>query len=359
MQTQSNVLSFKGQNIFVGIDSHLKSWKVTVIVEKREFKTYTQPPEPVVLVDYLKRNFPGGNYLSAYEASFSGFWSHYELNKLGVKNIVVNPADIPTTDKEKKQKEDKRDSRKIARALMNNELEPIYVMGQLALEDRKFIRMRYTLSKELTRIKNRIKSDLYFFGKKYPPEFEKSGSHWSRRFIKWLEEIKFEERSGNLSFGILIRQAKNLRQEILEVTKEIRNLSKTEKYAIDVKLLMGIPGIGLLTAMLILTELDTITRFTNLDNLCSYIGIVPMTSSSGEKEKTGDITVRCNNLLRMAIVESSWVASRTDPALLMCFNQYVQKMEPNKAVIKIARKLINRIRYVLKNKKEYVYAVVK
>jgi transposase len=276
-----------------------------------------------------------------------------------VKNIVVNPADIPTTDKEKKQKEDQRDSRKIARALMNNDLIPIYVMDRAHLEDRKLVRIRYTLIKELTRIKNRIKSDLYFWGIKYPVAFEKNGTHWSKKFISWLEEIKFEQTSGQLSFSILIRQAKSLRKDLLEVTRQIRTLSKTEKYDKDVKLLLGIPGIGLLTAMLLLTELETINRFSTLDHLCSFIGIVPMTKSSGEEEKVGEMTMRSNNHLRVAIVESSWIASRTDPALLTCYNQYVQKMNANKAIIKIARKLLNRIRYVLKNKKEYVYATVK
>lgn len=51
-----------------------------------------------------------GNYFSAYEAGFSGLWPHYKLTELGINNIVVNPADIPTTQKEKVQKEDKRDS---------------------------------------------------------------------------------------------------------------------------------------------------------------------------------------------------------------------------------------------------------
>ena len=44
--------------------------------------------------------------------------------------------------------------------------------------------------------------------------------------------------------------------------------------------------------MTILTEIETIDRFTNLDKMCGYIGLVPSTRSSGEKEKPGDITPR-------------------------------------------------------------------
>ena len=41
---------------------------------------------------------------------------------MGVNNIVVNPADVPSTQKEQLQKTDSMDSRKIARTLRSGEL---------------------------------------------------------------------------------------------------------------------------------------------------------------------------------------------------------------------------------------------
>jgi hypothetical protein len=49
MQTQSNKIDFNGQNIYVGIDVHLKSWKVSIMTEKLPFKTFSQDPKPEVL----------------------------------------------------------------------------------------------------------------------------------------------------------------------------------------------------------------------------------------------------------------------------------------------------------------------
>ena len=71
----------------------------------------------------MRRNFPGGIYHCVYEAGFSGFWIHEELNKNGMDCIVINPADIPTTHKEKDRKTDKIDSRKLSRCLSHGELE--------------------------------------------------------------------------------------------------------------------------------------------------------------------------------------------------------------------------------------------
>lgn len=74
MQTQSNKLDFNGQNIFVGFDVHLKSWKVTIMSEKLTLKTFSQTPQPEVLEKYLKANYPGAVYHTAYEAGFCGSW---------------------------------------------------------------------------------------------------------------------------------------------------------------------------------------------------------------------------------------------------------------------------------------------
>ena len=124
MQTQNNKLDFTGQNIYIGFDVHLKSWKVTIMTDKLTHKTFFQSPQPKLLYQYLEKNFPGGVYHSAYEAGYCGYWIHNSLKALGINSIVVNPADIPTTDKEKVQKEDARDSRKITKALRNGDFHP-------------------------------------------------------------------------------------------------------------------------------------------------------------------------------------------------------------------------------------------
>lgn len=72
MLMQRKELSFEGQNIFIGIDVHLKSWTVSIFTEKLFHKTFTQPPKVESLKKYLDFNFPNANYYSVYEAGFSG-----------------------------------------------------------------------------------------------------------------------------------------------------------------------------------------------------------------------------------------------------------------------------------------------
>ena len=349
---KTKIKDFSGENIYVGFDVHKKSWQVSIMTDHSTHKSFSQPPSVKTLVSYLETNFTGGIYHSAYEAGFCGFGIHRELEKLGVNSIVVNPADIPTTQKEQVQKEDKRDSVKIAKGLRSGNLNAIYIPSEKSVEDRSLIRIRHLLVKDAVRYKSRIKGFLNFYGIPIPSSLNQSG-HWSKRFMSWLKLVEMKNESGKYAITVLIREVESMRLNILDVTKQIRHLSQTEQYKTNIELLQSVPGIGLITGMTFLTETDKIERFESTDKLCSFIGLVPTMRSSGEKEIHGHITYRSNHLLRRMLIESSWIAIRYDPALMRAYHEYCKRMEPNKAIIRIARKLITRIQFVLVNKQAY------
>jgi transposase len=353
---KSNKLDFTGQPIYIGLDVHKKSWSVSIFTQHCEHKTFTQPPEVDKLAYYLGRNFPGAQYYSVYEAGFSGFWIHDQLRAKGIDCIVVNPADVPTRDKERTKKRDPVDCRKLARSLRSGEIEGIYVPSRGKLEDRSLIRTRQSMVRKQTRCKNQIKAILFFYGVVIPEEREMG--HWSRRFIRWIERIRMERTSGDIALKAHLEELSHLRQLIASLNRAILRLARTEEYRSLVRLLKSVPGISTLTAMILLSELGEVTRFPSLDELSCYVGLIPDTQESGEKEYVGGMTQRRHSQLRWLLIEASWVAVRKDPALLMAFQEYCKRMRKTKAIVKIARKLLNRIRYVLKNQAEYVPCVI-
>lgn len=350
---KANKIDFTGQPIYVGMDVHKKSWSVSIHTEHVEHKTFSQPPEVEKLVNYLQRTFPGATYHSVYEAGFSGFWIHDRLREEGIHCMVVNPADVPTKDKERTGKADRVDCRKLARNLRNGDIKGIYVPSRAKVEDRNLVRTRQSMVRKQTRCKNQIKSVLLFYGILIPEE-----GHWSRRFINWIETIRMAKTSGDLTLKAHLEELKHLRQIIANLNRAILSLSRTEEYRADVLLLKSVPGISTLTAMTLLTELYDISRFSSLDKLASYAGLSPDIRSSGETEHTLGITCRRNATLRTVLIEASWVAVRKDPALIIAFNKFALRMKKTNAIVHIARKLLNRIRYVLKNRQRYVPAVV-
>ncbi len=260
MKTQSKKLDFSNQEFYVGIDVHKKSWTVTVISNDISLKTFRMNPSSKELSLFMEKRYPKGNYISVYEAGFSGYGTHRELASYGFTNIIVNPSSIPTTAKEKLRKTDSVDSRKLARELSNGTLHGIYIPPILEQELRSLSRLRFQQVKKQTRIKNQIKSYLNFYGHELPENSEMQ--HWSRRFIEHLQKIEFA-------------------------------------YSIG-------------------------------------------------KEQ-----------LHIYIDELLIVRSRIDPALTLAYNNYLVRLTKQEAIVRIAKKLLNRIYYVLNNEKEYVCSVVK
>jgi transposase len=359
MQGQVSKKTFEGQTIYSGIDYHKKSWKVTILGEEYEHKTFSQDPSPDVLASYLKRHFPGARYKAVYEAGFSGFGACRRLRNLGIECEVIHPADVPTSRKEKQQKTDKVDSRKLARTLRNHESEYIHIPDSELEADRALVRQRFRISKDVARTKNRLKSILMQFGVDIPEKFTVYASrHWSKPFLTWLQDLKVEQTSlkktidGYVAIGLL------LRKELLVANRRIRALSQEDKYKSNYELMLSIPGVGLLTAMTYLVQFGDIKRFKSLDELCNYVGLVPSMHGSGDRMVTGKLIKRGRKDLKVMLIEASWVAIRKDPALMLKFNELTKKMQKNKAIIRIARKILSRIRYVLTNKVPYEIGIV-
>ena len=351
MCAQSNIQDRQGQHVYAGFDVAKKSWHVSIHVGSQFYKSFTQPPRAEVLGTYLQHNFPGATHHSVYEAGFCGYGPHRELLAMHVENVVVHPADVPTTDKEHRRKNDPVDSRKLSRSLSLGELRPLYVPSQQAEQDRMLVRMRYSFVKKQTRCKLQIKSLLAFSGISIPADMDER--YWSRRFIAWLQQLRLATDTGTSALHALVEELLFLRTQLAAFTRQIRRLSQSEVYQRLVTLLRTIVGISELSAMLILTEIIDILRFRDQEHLASYAGLVPDEHSSGDLQKVGRISRRRNPALRAQLVECAWISIRNDPSLALAFERLSHRMGKHKAIIRIARKLLNRIRFVLIHQQPY------
>jgi len=181
---QHTILNFINQHFFVGIDVHLKQWKFTIRSAGIELKTFSMNPSPQELFQYLRKHYPSGTYHLVYEAGFCGFWALRIFREHNIDCIIVNPADVPTTNKEKVNKSDPIDSRKLARELENKSLRGIYIPDTFHEELRALMRLRYRIIQSQTRIKNRIKGLLYAQGILIPLQLEVSILTPSRIFMQ-------------------------------------------------------------------------------------------------------------------------------------------------------------------------------
>ncbi|MBP3286365.1 MAG: IS110 family transposase [Prevotella sp.] len=351
---QRNKISFKGQKIFVGIDVHAKNWEVAIAPEVGIVKRHSQKPSAKELFDFLKKNYPDGEYLTVYESGFSGYSTYYALKEVGIDCMVIHAADVPTTQYEEVMKTDRVDAVKLARSLKAGLLKGNYVPEKQSIDDRSVVRIRKTIQKQLGGYKSRVKHLLHCHGVEFPERFSKKQTHWSRAFITWLmKDVRLMSET-RASLDLLIRQVEVLRGTLLEATRQLRKMSQAERYKHRHDLLRTIPGIGIITAMCILTEVCDVKRFRNENEFAAYLGLIPTSHSSGENIVHGEKTFRGNKQLGPMIIEAAWITIGRDAGLGAQYFQYKQRMEPQKAIVRIARKLSNTIFSVLKNEKEYV-----
>ena len=351
---QRNKISFKGQKIFIGIDVHKKNWDVAIAPEVGNVKRHTQKASAKELFDFLKKHYPDGDYLAVYESGFSGFSTYYALKDVGIECKVIHAADVPTTQYEEVMKTDRVDSVKLVRSLKAGLLKGIYIREKENIDDRSVVRIRKTIQKQLSGYKARVKHMLHCNGVSFPERFEKPGSHWSKAFLKWLKEDVTLLSSTRNSLDLLIRQVETIRLTLLEATKMMRSLSQTERYKHKCDLLMTVPGIGFIVSMCILTEIYDVKRFHNEKEFAAYLGLIPTSHSSGDKVVHGEMTFRGNKQLGPMIIETAWISICKDAGLGSLYLRYKERMKPQVAIVRIARKLSNIIFAVLKNETQYV-----
>jgi len=277
---KSKTKKYEGQEVFVGVDVHKRTYSVCCILGEREYKSQSVPADPQKLINHLLKKFPGATYSLAYEAGFCGFRLYDELTECGMTCLVVHAADVVTTDKEKRRKTDPSDSRKLARALRGGLLSGIRVPNGEDRALQSLTRHREQLVKDQVRIQNQIKSHLDYHGVDIPVDYQ--GNKWSKRFVEWLSTST--GMTGYLAYVLnshLVRY-KAIMAWIEEVNKEMKKASKSEEYVDDIGYLKSVPGISVTNALIFRAEVGSIEHYSSQDRLASFAGLTLGSRSCGD-----------------------------------------------------------------------------
>jgi transposase len=350
MPVTTKFTDFSGQSFYIGIDVHKKSWKVTVRGLNIELVHFSQAADADQLSKYLHTHYPGGTFFSAYEAGFCGTSHHHALWRSGIKNIIIHPADLPESDKEKKNKTDLHDSRAIAKYLESGVLTGIHIMPVDQQERRSLCRCRQAKVRDVTRCTNRLRSLLDYHAVELP-ETLREKEYISRYFLDWLLKLKLATEHGTETLQHYIEDLQYHRRQLLSITRKLRK-AITEHYQQSYACLLTVPGIGPITAITLLAETGDLNRFKNPDEFCSYVGLIPSEQSSGERTYSNRIQPRCNTHLRPLLIEAAWTAIRRCPGLLAYYRKHVSKNN-KKAIVKVARKLALIAKAVALNKQVF------
>lgn len=350
-----NHRDFSGMTLFVGIDVHKKRWQIAVYSQGLILSNVSIESNAQKLISYLHKHYGGAQFSCVYESCAWGFGLCRTLLKEGINCMIVNPADIPGTDWERRSKTDPIDARKLAISLSAGLLRPIDVPSEKLQKQRSLMRLRKKLWADLVRAKNRLRSELIFQGYIIPVKFD--NRIWSKEFIAWIQGQANKDDDLKITLDLMVEEILQLKSLMMKTEKKLKELMQSQEFDHNSKLLRSIPGVGPLTTMLFLLEIGDVRRFRSFDALNRFVGLCPDSCSSGEKQCPRALSARHHQQLRSTLVEASWQLIRKDPALLNHYNELTKRMKGQAAIIRIAKKLLRRMRAVLLSEKLYVSGI--
>ena len=154
----------------------------------------------------------------------------------------------------------------------------------------------------------------------------------------------------------LLLEWKGYRRQVIRVDERLREFSSTgspqEKK--DRELLKTVPGIGVVSSDVILSELAGWQRFSSLKKVSSYAGIVPGQRESAGKRKALHIEKAGSRLLRWVLVQSSWQLVKRSVYWRFVYEQLKLRMGAKKAIVAVSRRLLGVCYSLLKSRQPYV-----
>jgi len=135
----------------------------------------------------------------------------------------------------------------------------------------------------------------------------------------------------------LVRQLDFLEKEEKELTERVNALAVEPRYGAAFEEMTSLCGVGLMTAMVFLTELGDLTRFANRRQLAAYLGLVPRSSESGEaNDRKGHITHQGSSRIRKMLCQATWARVRYDEQEQLAYGRIVAKNPKKKKIAVVA-----------------------
>lgn len=338
------------QTIYMGIDVHEITYRISLFHQGEEILNQSSPADYSCVKKLLKR-YSKFIIHAVYEAGAFGYSLYDKLKGDGVRVIVTPPSKIPSAPGDK-VKTDTRDCRKLAQLLSAGLLKAVTVPIQRVREDRELLRTRDQLVDQRRRIYQQIQSKLRFHGLslRFRGRISSAGSHA-------LLAIPMEQ-SLRCAFEHLLETYDFYTGLLKRVRKEVLAIAEKQEYLKAIKLLMSIPGVGLLTALAWVLELPSMREFECADRLASFLGFTPSESSSGDTRHQGRITRNGNAKMRWSLIQSAWILVQKDAAMGDYFDRLKHRRGAKRAIVAVARKLSARMRAVLIKQTPYALGTV-
>jgi transposase len=261
------------------------------------------------------------------EASGQARWFERLLAELNFELWIGDAAEIRTR-RVRKQKTDRQDAQLILKLMLKDDFPRIWVPSWENRDLRQLLWHRHRMVQARTRIMNQLQAVALNEGLRCKKRLWREGREQLESFslAPWASRRRRD----------LLELLDRLNPTITDLTQTIEQ--EVQKCP-EAHRLMTHPGVGPLTALAFVLIIGRAERFQCGKQIASYLGLVPLEESSGNRRRLGHITKQGNALLRFLLVEAAQVSARSIPEWRSKYFHLAMRRGRKIAKVAMARRL--------------------
>lgn len=326
---------------FVGLDVHAETIAVAVAEVGGEVRVLGVIPNRLESIRKLVQKLkPVEDLRVCYEAGPTGYVLYWQLLQLGVACEVIAPTLVPTKAGDR-VKTDRRDAEKLARCYRAGELTAVWVPDAKHEALRDLVRAREAAKKDQLKARHRLAKFLLRHGQRRPDGVKA----WTKKHREWIKShVKFAESALEATLADYVEEVDHVGTRITKLEKAIDEAAAQAPAEIRevVEALQALRGVAQTTAVSIVAEVGSLSRFPSPRELMGYSGLVPSEHSSGNRIQRGGITKTGNGHLRRVVGEAAW-AYQHRPNVIGCLAQRQKRLAISQEAKDIAWKAQHRL----------------
>lgn len=343
-------ISIANYDLLFPMDVDKKTIHLAVMNKERLIRKLTLPYDPINLLNYVRKSFPGQRGIFVYEAGPTGYGLCDFLREKGEDCEVVVPSMIPKAPGQR-VKTNRLDAYNLGVQLRTNDLRLVQVPEKKYRDLRHLTRLRLNYSKRIVGTKNGLKGLYLFEGLNFPD------GKWSRRLISELQKIA-NRSVVNFKVRQLLINLEFFQIQELKTKAEIRRFCRSDdEINACIVHMMSLPGVGWTVSTYALGALGGFKHLISVKKTSGFFGLGPRENSTGDRVRKGEITAVGDPNARKMIIQASWVAIRKDPELRVVYDKIYyrnpKQIAKQKAIVAVARKMVCRIHAVLRDQRSF------
>jgi transposase len=276
------------------------------------------------------------------EASGHARWFERLLAELNFELWIGDAAEIRTK-RVRKQKTDRQDAELILKLMLEDRFPQIWVPSWENRDLRQLLWHRHRMVQARTRIMNQLQAVALNEGLRYKKRL------WREAGREQLEAFRLAPWASQRRRDLL-ELLSRLDSTVAKLTQAIEQ--EVEKCP-EARRLQTHPGVGPLTALAFVLIIGRADRFQCGKQIASYLGLVPLEESSGNRRRLGHITKQGNSLLRFLLVEAAQVTARSIPEWRSKYFHLAMRRGRKIAKVAMARRLAVQMYWMMRKEWDY------